>query len=44
MHQYATKRLPLSFNEMYILLRETEDLQTRDSYYDDQVSLPIERQ
>ena len=43
MHQYATKRLPISFNDMFTLLRETEDLQTRDSYYDYQVSLPIRK-
>ena len=43
MHQYATNRLPISFNGMFTLLRETQQTQVRDSFYHYLVSIPIRK-
>ena len=43
MHLYTTNRLPISFNGMFTLTRETEDIHIRDSHYFYQVSIPIRK-
>ena len=43
MHQYSTKRLPTSFDSMFTLTRETEDIHIRDSYYFYQVIIIVKK-
>ena len=43
MHQYSTGRLPASFTGIFRLLRETEDMNNRNSFYNFSVSVPIKK-
>ena len=41
MHQYSTNKLPVSFQGMFTLLRDTEERNTRDDFYNYKVNTPI---
>ena len=43
LHQYGTDRLPPSFNGMFTLMRNTDDRNSRDSFYNYSVSIPIKK-
>ena len=43
LHQYRTDRLPPSFNGMFTLMRDTDDRNSRDSFYNYSVSVPIKK-
>ena len=43
MHQFNTNRLPSSFNGMFTLIRETEERNVRDDFYNYEVSVPIKK-
>ena len=39
-HQYRTGRLPASFNGMFTLMRESDDRNSRDSFYNYKILTP----
>ena len=43
MHQYSTNKLPASFDGMFTIMRETEDRDSRDNYYNYKVCIPSTR-
>ena len=43
MHQYLTNKLPPSFNNMFTLIRNTEERNNRDSFYKFTVNIPIKK-
>ena len=40
MNQYRTGNLPASFDGMFSLLRDSEDIGSRDSYYNYKINPP----
>ena len=40
LHKYSTKRLPASFDNIFTFLRETDDRNNRDSFYNFKVETP----
>ena len=43
MHQFRTNRLPSSFENMFTPMRDTEDRNNRDSYFNYAVSVPVKK-
>ena len=43
MHQYSTSKLPPSFNNMFTLMRNTDDDNLRDTIYNISVSIPVRK-
>ena len=43
MHQYSTGKLPPSFSNMFTLIRNTDELNVRDSFYNFSVSIPLRK-